>query len=58
MWLVKQQLMMDGSTVTCCMTHPANPADKVSLCRLKVQWQSVADCLRTALPVKTSTEAI
>jgi len=56
MWLVKQQLMMDSSTVTCCMTHSANPADKVSSYRLKVQWQSVAGCLRTALPVKTSTE--
>jgi len=47
----------DGSTVTCCMTHSANPADKVSSYRLKVQWQSVAGCLRNALPVKTSTEA-
>jgi len=40
------------------MTHSANPADKVALYRLKVQWQSVAGCLRIALPVKTSTEVI
>jgi len=58
MWLVKQWLMMDGSTVTSFMTHSANLADKVSLYRLKVQWQSVAGFLRIALPVKTSTEVI